>query len=71
MSDTGFFLNLAMPNDSLDLNSLGKRVKNKVIFSCDDFIVMLVFGPNHRSDYHINATQVYYYIDYIIYFHLN
>ena len=68
MSDTGFSLNLARPNDSLDMNSLGKRVKNKVIFSCDNFIVMLVFGPNQRSDYHINATQVYFYNVYFIYF---
>lgn len=61
MSDLIFPFNLKALSDSLNSNSLGKRVKNKVIFSNENFLVMAVFGPNHRSDFHINATQVYKY----------
>jgi 3-hydroxyanthranilate 3,4-dioxygenase len=36
-------------------------VCNKQIFSQDDFIVMVVGGPNNRSDYHYNETPELFY----------
>ncbi|PCI60610.1 MAG: 3-hydroxyanthranilate 3,4-dioxygenase [Gammaproteobacteria bacterium] len=36
-------------------------VCNKQIFTQDDFIVMIVGGPNNRSDYHYNETPELFY----------
>lgn len=36
-------------------------VCNKQIFTQDDFIVMVVGGPNNRSDYHYNETPELFY----------
>lgn len=36
-------------------------VCNKQIFEHDDFIVMVVGGPNNRSDYHYNETPELFY----------
>ncbi|WP_286262578.1 3-hydroxyanthranilate 3,4-dioxygenase [Thalassotalea atypica] len=36
-------------------------VCNKQIFEQDDFIVMVVGGPNNRSDYHYNETPELFY----------
>ncbi len=36
-------------------------VCNKQIFEQDDFIVMIVGGPNNRSDYHYNETPELFY----------
>ena len=33
-------------------------ISNLVLYKGDDFVVMLVGGPNKRSDYHINPTEV-------------
>lgn len=43
---------------SLGTDIIGDRVRNRVIFSNDDFIVMAVIGPNKRSDFHVNSKQV-------------
>lgn len=40
------------------LSSLGEKCKNKILFCNDDFIVMVVVGPNQRTDFHINNKQV-------------
>lgn len=34
-------------------------VKNWCVHEGDDFIVMAVGGPNERSDYHVNMTEVF------------
>ncbi len=36
-------------------------VCNKQIFERDDYIVMIVGGPNHRTDYHYNETPELFY----------
>ena len=36
-------------------------VCNKQIFEQDDFIIMVVGGPNSRSDYHYNETPELFY----------
>lgn len=33
-------------------------IGNKIIYDGKDFFVMLIGGPNARSDYHINETEV-------------
>ena len=58
MFDLKFPFNLSSECDSLNIDSLGSRVRNKVVFSNDDFIIMAVIGPNKRSDFHVNSKQV-------------
>lgn len=58
MFDLNFPFNLLDACRLLDLKSLGSKVRNRVIFSNDDFIIMVVIGPNHRSDFHVNSKQV-------------
>lgn len=36
-------------------------VGNQVIFDSDDYIVMIVAGPNNRTDFHINPTEEIFY----------
>jgi 3-hydroxyanthranilate 3,4-dioxygenase len=49
--------------DWIDLNrsNLHPPVCNKVIWSNETFVVMIVGGPNIRRDYHINATEELFY----------
>lgn len=37
---------------------LSRRAKNLVLTSNDDYLVMLVVGPNQRTDFHRNFTDV-------------
>ena len=54
-----FPLNIILECENLIASGdLGKKVRNKTIFSNEDFVVMLVIGPNNRSDYHVNSKQV-------------
>lgn len=50
--------NLVTDCESLNLETIGRKVKNRVIFSNEDFLIMAILGPNNRSDYHINSKQV-------------
>lgn len=36
-------------------------VCNKQVFEQDDFIIMIVGGPNNRTDYHYNETPEFFY----------
>ena len=36
-------------------------VGNKVVFKDRDFIVMVVGGPNERTDYHVNQSEEFFY----------
>ncbi|OMJ27393.1 3-hydroxyanthranilate 3,4-dioxygenase [Smittium culicis] len=36
-------------------------VNNKLLFTSDDYIVMVVGGPNSRTDYHVNQTDEWFY----------
>lgn len=36
-------------------------VGNQVIWKDTDFMVMIVGGPNHRNDYHINPTEEFFF----------
>ena len=51
-------LNLIEIAEGFDSKEIGKRVRNTVLFSNEDFLLMLVIGPNQRSDYHLNSKQV-------------
>jgi 3-hydroxyanthranilate 3,4-dioxygenase len=42
-------------------DALSPPVSNKVLFSSDDFLVMLVAGPNDRTDFHLNQTSEFFY----------
>ncbi len=42
-------------------NALKPPVSNKVLFSSKDFLVMLVAGPNNRTDFHYNETSEFFY----------
>lgn len=37
---------------------LKSSVRNKVLCCSDDFVVMVVVGPNRRNDFHINQKPV-------------
>ena len=52
-------LNLIEIAEGFDSKEIGKRVRNTVLFSNEDFLVMLVIGPNQRSDYHLNSKDVF------------
>lgn len=58
MVNFGLPFNLIDECDTLNRSTIGHRVRNKVIFSNDDFIVMAVIGPNNRTDFHLNSKQV-------------
>jgi 3-hydroxyanthranilate 3,4-dioxygenase len=36
-------------------------VGNKLLFPVDDFVIMIVGGPNARSDYHVDPGQEFFY----------
>ncbi|PVU89437.1 hypothetical protein BB559_005107 [Furculomyces boomerangus] len=36
-------------------------VSNKTIFATNEYIVMVVGGPNSRTDYHVNQTEEFFY----------
>lgn len=36
-------------------------VSNKILYPCEDFIIMIVGGPNNRLDYHVNPTQEFFF----------
>lgn len=36
-------------------------IRNKVLFSGNDFTVMVVCGPNARSDFHVNDSEEWFY----------
>lgn len=42
-------------------DALKPPVSNKVLFSSEDFMVMLVAGPNARTDFHFNQGSEFFY----------
>ena len=59
MFDLNVPLNLLKIYENFDIGELGDRVRNMVLFENEDFIIMLVIGPNRRSDYHLNSKDVF------------
>jgi 3-hydroxyanthranilate 3,4-dioxygenase len=39
-------------------DKLQPPVNNSVLFKGNDTIIMVVGGPNQRTDYHVNQTEV-------------
>ena len=60
MSSLGQPFNLNMwINENRDV--LRPPVGNKVIWSDSHMMVMVIGGPNHRNDFHINPTEEFFY----------
>lgn len=42
----------------IEKDELERRARNFVLMQSNDFLVMLVIGPNRRTDFHFNNTAV-------------
>ena len=54
----------------LNFEEIGPMVRNKVIYSNEDFIVMAVIGPNRRHDFHLNPKPVINLMIFIFHIHM-